>query len=226
MSLNGEQHQECADAILSDVVAALRVARVLPVVVLDDADDARTLAGALRAGGISCAEVTFRTDAAEAGIMNMAGLDDFLVGAGTVVSSDQVDRAVAAGASFIVSPGFSATVVHRARELGVPVFPGVATPTEIQMAFDSGQSILKLFPAEALGGVAMLDALAPPFPSVRFIPTGGIRISNLSSYLARPSVLAVGGSWMVKRSLVQQRRWTEVERLTSEATSHVSEARE
>jgi 2-dehydro-3-deoxyphosphogluconate aldolase/(4S)-4-hydroxy-2-oxoglutarate aldolase len=191
--------------------------RVLPVVVLEDAAKAEPLATALTTGGLPCAEVTFRTDAAVESIKAMAAAPDFLVGAGTVLTAEQVDRAVDAGARFIVSPGFGPAVVRRCQELGVPVFPGVATATEIQMALDTGVHTVKFFPAEQLGGVAMIKALAAPFRTVRFIPTGGVTTANLAGYLANPAVLAVGGTWMVAPDLLAAGDWAEVTRRTQAA---------
>lgn len=205
-----------------DVLDALAATRLVPVVVIDHPADARPLADALTAGGLRCAEVTFRTDAAEEAIRAMAADDDLLVGAGTVLTPTQVDRAVAAGARFVVSPGFSATVVRHCRALGVPVFPGVATATEIQAALEEGLDVVKFFPAEPLGGVAMVSALAAPFSSVRFIPTGGISAAQLGGYLAHRSVLAVGGSWMVASKLIAAGAWDEITRLTAEAVSMVA----
>jgi 2-dehydro-3-deoxyphosphogluconate aldolase / (4S)-4-hydroxy-2-oxoglutarate aldolase len=191
--------------------------RVLPVVVLDDAAKAEPLAAALTEGGLPCAEVTFRTAAAAESIRIMATDPELLVGAGTVLTPAQVERAVDAGARFIVSPGFGPAVVRRSQELGVPVFPGVATATEIQMALDAGITTVKFFPAEQLGGVAMIKALAAPFRDVRFIPTGGVTTANLESYLAHPAVLAVGGTWMVAPDLLAAGDWAEVTRRTAAA---------
>lgn len=199
------------------VVAAVGAARILPVVVLDAARDAAPLADALLRGGLRSAEVTFRTDAAAEAIRVMSERPDLLVGAGTVLTPDQVDRAVEAGARFVVTPGFSPAVVRRCQELGVPVFPGVATGTEIQMALDAGLDTVKFFPAEQLGGVGMIKALAAPFRSVRFIPTGGVNTANLADYLALPAVLAVGGTWMVAPDLIAAGRWDEVAARTAAA---------
>jgi 2-dehydro-3-deoxyphosphogluconate aldolase/(4S)-4-hydroxy-2-oxoglutarate aldolase len=195
--------------------------RLLPVVVIDDATTAEPLAEALIAGGLPCAEITFRTAAAADAIKAMAAVAGLAVGAGTVLTRDQVDRAVDAGARFIVSPGFSAAVVERSRELGVPVYPGAATATEIQMALDAGLSTVKFFPAEQLGGAAMVKALAAPFRQVSFIPTGGVTTDTLSGYLALPSVLAVGGTWMVAADLLKNRDWAEVTRRTRAAVERV-----
>lgn len=171
--------------------------RLIPVVVIHDALRAPMLGEALVAGGIPVAEVTFRTAAAPTAIRAMSAISDLLVGAGTVVTAAQVDAAVEAGARFIVSPGFSLTVVVRAQLHGLPIFPGVVTPTEIMAALDLGLSTLKFFPASTFGGPIALKALGGPFPQVRFIPTGGITPDNVGAYLSLPNVAAVGASWMV-----------------------------
>lgn len=202
-----------------DVIATIGAGRLVPVIVIEDPQAAVPLAEALVAGGLRCAEVTFRTPAAEAALQAMAADPRLLVGAGTVVRPEQVDRAVAAGAKYIVSPGFSATVVRHCQRIGVPVLPGVATATEVQAAGEAGLSVLKFFPAEQLGGLAMLKALAAPFPSVRFVPTGGVNRDNLPGYLGHRSVLAVGGSWMVSPKLIAAGAWDEITRLTAEAVS-------
>lgn len=200
-----------------DVRKTIEAGRLVPVIVIDEPAAAQPLAEALVAGGLRCAEVTFRTAAAEAALSAMAADPRLLVGAGTVIRPEQVDRAVAAGARFIVSPGFSAAVVRRCRELGVAAIPGVATATDVQTALDEGIDILKFFPAEPLGGLTMLKALAAPFPGVRFVPTGGISAAQLGDYLAHPSVVAVGGSWMVASKLIAAAAWDEITRLTAEA---------
>jgi 2-dehydro-3-deoxyphosphogluconate aldolase/(4S)-4-hydroxy-2-oxoglutarate aldolase len=202
-----------------DVIRTIEKGRLVPAVVIDDPAAARPLAEALVAGGLPCAEVTFRTPAAEAALAAMAADPRLLVGAGTVVRPEQVDRAVAAGARFIVSPGLSVGVVRHCRRLGVPVVPGVATATEIQAAGEEGLDVLKFFPAEPLGGLPTLAALAAPFPGVRFVPTGGIGAAQLGRYLAHPSVLAVGGTWMVAPKLVAAGAWDEITRLAAEAVA-------
>ena len=193
--------------------------RVLPVVVLDDAADAEPLAAALLAGGLHCAEVTFRTAAAADAIAAMSKRNDLLVGAGTVLTAAQVDAAVDAGARFVVSPGLGPSVVRRCAERGVPVFPGVATATEIQQALELGLDTLKFFPAGRLGGPAMLRALSAPFRDVRFVPTGGVSAANLAEYLAVPSVLAVGGTWMVAAELIAAGNFEEITRRTAAAAA-------
>ncbi|BCB84950.1 ketohydroxyglutarate aldolase [Phytohabitans suffuscus] len=206
------------------VEQAIGAARLLPVVVLEDAAGAEPLAAALTAGGLRSVEVTFRTDAAAEAIRIMAENPELLVGAGTVLTPAQVDAAVEAGAKFVVSPGFSYPVVAHCQEVGLPVYPGAATATEIQMALDVGLSIVKFFPAEQIGGAKMIKALAAPFRSVRFIPTGGVNTGNLPDYLALGAVFAVGGTWMVAPDLLAAGKWDEVTRLTAEAVAVTSRA--
>ena len=203
------------------ITRALATLRVIPVVVLEAASHAEALGAALKAGGLPCAEVTFRTPAAQEALRTMARDADLLVGAGTVLQPDQVDRALDAGARFIVTPGFSRRVVERCQARGVVVYPGVATPTEIQMALEIGIDIVKFFPAEASGGVDALKAIAAPFPMVRFIPTGGINATNLERYLGFESVLAVGGSWMVAPPLIASGNFDQITRLTRAAVDCV-----
>jgi 2-dehydro-3-deoxyphosphogluconate aldolase/(4S)-4-hydroxy-2-oxoglutarate aldolase len=193
--------------------------RVIPVVVIDRAADATPLADALVEGGLPVAEITFRTPDAEAALRSLAGRDDLMTGAGSVRTVDQVDRAVDAGSSFIVSPGLSAEVVRRCQAVGIPIVPGVATPSEIMQALDLGVDVVKLFPSGVLGGPAAVRALSSPFPSVRFVPTGGVGIANLSDYLALPSVAAVGGSWMVARDLILDGRFDEIRQLSADAVA-------
>lgn len=176
--------------------------RIVPVVVIDDARWAGDLAAALADAGLPVAEVTLRTVAAEEAIRVMAARGDVLVGAGTVLTAQQVDRVVAAGARFVVSPGLSRAVVERCRELGVAVLPGAVTATEVQAALELGVTTVTFFPAEASGGAAAVEALAAPYAGVRFVPTGGIEPGNLADYLSPAAVRAVGGSWMVPRSRI------------------------
>lgn len=202
--------------VVDDIIARLRV---VPVVVLDDAADAAPLADALVRGGLPLAEITFRTAAADAALRVIAADSRLCAGAGTVLTADQVDRAAEAGARFIVSPGFSPAVVARCAERGLPVYPGVATPTEIMQALEAGLRTVKFFPAEAVGGMRALRSISQPFGMMRFVPTGGIDAANMGSYLAHPSVVAVGGSWMVSRALVTAGRFDEVTRLAAEAVA-------
>ena len=202
-----------------EVLDALGAHRLVPVVVLDDAAAADGLAGALVAGGLPVAEVTFRTAAAAESIRIMAARDDVLVGAGTVLTVAQVDAAVDAGASYVVSPGLSRAVVERCHERGVAVLPGAVTASEVMAALELGVETVKFFPAGTSGGAAAVAALAAPFGGVSFVPTGGIGPTNLHEYLAIPSVHAVGGSWMVPRDLVGAGRFDEVRALVAEAVA-------
>jgi len=202
-----------------DVLSALRTARLVPVVVLDDAADADALAGALVAGGLPVAEVTFRTAAAEESIRIMAARGDILVGAGTVLTVAQVDLAVAAGASYVVSPGLSRAVVERCQELGVLALPGAVTATEIQAALELGLTTIKFFPAGTSGGAPAIKALAAPFAHVGVVPTGGVGPKNLAEYLSVPTVVAVGGSWMCPRNLVSAGDFAGITALTVEAVA-------
>ncbi|WP_307828071.1 bifunctional 4-hydroxy-2-oxoglutarate aldolase/2-dehydro-3-deoxy-phosphogluconate aldolase [Nocardioides sp. SYSU D00038] len=189
----------------------LRGHRVVPVVVLDEPERADDLGAALVAGGLPVAEVTFRVPAAAAVLGRLAERGDLVVGAGTVLTTEQVDQAHGAGARFVVSPGLSADVVRRCQELGLPVIPGVSTATELMQALTLGLDTVKFFPAEACGGLGAVKALAAAFPQVRFVPTGGITAETAPTYLAHRAVAAVGGSWMVAPDLLAGGRWDEVE---------------
>lgn len=202
-----------------DILSALADARLVPVVVLDDAADAAPLAEALVAGGLPVAEVTFRTAAAQDSIRAMADRGDMLLGAGTVLTPEQVDQAVAAGASYVVSPGLSRAVVERCQEHGVLALPGAVTATEIQAALELGLSTVKFFPAGTSGGAAAISALAAPFGGVRFVPTGGIGPKNVQDYLSIPAVAAVGGSWMVPKDRIRSGDFAGITALTAEAVA-------
>ncbi|MBV9597636.1 MAG: bifunctional 4-hydroxy-2-oxoglutarate aldolase/2-dehydro-3-deoxy-phosphogluconate aldolase [Chloroflexi bacterium] len=206
---------------VNPVTEAFARLRVVPVVVLERAEDAAALGQALKTGGLPCAEITFRTDAAEEALRTLSRDDDLLVGAGTVLSAEQVDRALEAGARFIVTPGFSPAVVERCRVRGVVVYPGVATPTEIQMALEVGVTEVKFFPAEPAGGARALQAIAAPYSMMRFIPTGGITPANLKGYLEQKAVLAVGGSWLVAPELIAVQDFEEIRRRTAAAVQLV-----
>lgn len=194
----------------NDTADVLRGHRIVPVVVLDDVARADDLGAALVAGGLPVAEVTFRTPDAAAVLRRLAQRGDLVVGAGTVLTTDQVDLAHEAGAGFVVSPGLSSEVVHRCQELGLPVVPGVSSATEIMHALRLGLDTVKFFPAEASGGLGMVKALSAAFPQVRFVPTGGITAASAPAYLAHPAVVAVGGSWMVAPDLLAAGQWDEV----------------
>jgi 2-dehydro-3-deoxyphosphogluconate aldolase / (4S)-4-hydroxy-2-oxoglutarate aldolase len=201
-----------------EVVARLARARVVPVASLDDGDQAASAASALLRGGLDCIEVTFRTAAAAEAIERARAIEGMLVGAGTVLTPDQARAAAAAGAQFAVAPGTNPAVVEECAVLGLPFFPGVATPSEIEAARALGRTTLKLFPAAQVGGPGYVRAVAAVYPDVRFLPTGGIGPDSAADYLALPAVLAVGGSWLVRPDLLREGRYDEVERLAREAT--------
>ena len=191
---------------------------VVPVVVLDDVKDALPLAKALTEGGLPCAEVTFRTEAAEESIKVMAeAYPDMVVGAGTVLTIEQVDAAVKAGAKFIVSPGFDPEIVDYCLEKEIPIFPGCVTPSEVAQAVKRGLKVVKFFPAEPAGGVAMIKAMAAPYHQLRFMPTGGIGTQNLKDYLEFDKIICCGGSWMVKADLIKNGEFDKICKLTKEA---------
>jgi 2-dehydro-3-deoxyphosphogluconate aldolase/(4S)-4-hydroxy-2-oxoglutarate aldolase len=199
---------------MHDVLKTLELVGIIPVVVIEDEDDAEPLAQALLRGGLPTMEITFRTAAAEGAMKRIARKSpDVLLGAGTVLTIDQVKAAVDCGARYIVSPGISVTIVEYCLKNNIAVTPGVATPTDIQTAIGLGLDVVKFFPAEASGGVEYLKAISAPFRQMRFIPTGGISQATVLSYLKHPSVLACGGSWMVKSDLISSRRFDEIERL-------------
>ena len=208
---------------MNDKIAACGV---VPVVVLDDAKDAKPLAEALVEGGLPVAEVTFRTAAAEESIRIMAeAYPDMLVGAGTVLSVDQVKRAVNAGAKFIVSPGFDAEVVDYCLENNIPVYPGTVTPSDVIQCVKRGLEVVKFFPAESFGGVSTIKSLAAPFTTIKFTPTGGISAKNLKDYLGFSRIIACGGSWMVKGDLVKAGDFAKIKKLVKEAAELVKEIR-
>jgi 2-dehydro-3-deoxyphosphogluconate aldolase/(4S)-4-hydroxy-2-oxoglutarate aldolase len=194
------------------VVARLARAGVLPVLTVTDVATVDPTCRALLAGGVSCVEITYRTACADEAIMVASQLPDFLVGAGTVVDAGQAIAAAQAGARFAVAPGLSETVVAVAREIGLPFFPGVATPSEIDRARRLGCRVLKVFPASALGGPDFVRSVSAPYPGLRFIPTGGVDASTIGSYLAVPSVLACGGSWLCAPDLIAAGRFDEISR--------------
>ncbi|MBD5488278.1 MAG: bifunctional 4-hydroxy-2-oxoglutarate aldolase/2-dehydro-3-deoxy-phosphogluconate aldolase [Lachnospiraceae bacterium] len=199
---------------------------VVPVVVLNDAKDARPLAEALCEGGLPCAEVTFRTEAAEESIRSMVKeFPEMFVGAGTVLTIEQTDRAIDAGAKFIVSPGFDPEIVDHCLERSIPVFPGCITPSEVAQAVKRGLEVIKFFPAEQFGGIDTIKALAAPYTDIKFMPTGGINAANLEKYLSYDRIVACGGSWMVKADLIRNEEFDIVKKLTAEAVRMVSDIR-
>lgn len=193
---------------------------IVPVIALEDAQDAEPLAKALISGGISCAEVTFRTEAAEESIRIMSEkFPEMIVGAGTVLDTTQAQRAVEAGAKFIVSPGLNPKVVAWCTEHNIPVLPGCATPSDIECAMELGLSAVKFFPAEANGGLLAIKAMAAPYPTIKFMPTGGISAGNLNEYLDFKKVIACGGSFMVNGAMIKEKDWKGITLLTKATVS-------
>jgi 2-dehydro-3-deoxyphosphogluconate aldolase / (4S)-4-hydroxy-2-oxoglutarate aldolase len=205
---------------MDKVLDRLGELKLIPVVKIENAADAVPLGEALLEGGLPVAEITFRTDAAEEAIASLsANLPELLVGAGTVLKIIQVQRAIDAGAKFIVAPGFNPRTVSYCVENGYPITPGVNSPTQIEAALEYDLEVVKFFPAEASGGLAMLKAMSAPYSGVRFIPTGGISAANVREYLAHPSILACGGSWMVKPALIKAGSFAEITKLCREAVA-------
>ena len=205
---------------MNRVLEEIKKIGIVPVVVLDDAKDAEPLAKALCEGGLPCAEVTFRTAAAEESIRIMAEqFPEMLVGAGTVLTTEQVDRAVNAGAKFIVSPGLNPKVVKYCVEKGIPVTPGCSNPSDVEVAIELWLDVVKFFPAEAAGGLSMINSMAAPYTMMKFMPTGGINAKNLTSYLDFKKIIACGGSWMVNKDMIAAKDWDGITALTKEAVS-------
>ena len=208
---------------MSKIVEQLRALRIVPVIVIDDPKDAVPLASALLDGGLPIAEVTFRTASAAESIKRIAGeKPDLLVGAGTVLKAEQAKQARAAGAAFMVAPGFNPAVVDYCLEQNIPVFPGVATPTEVEMALNKELTVVKFFPAEPMGGLAYLKAMSAPYGMMSFIPTGGISSKNLKDYLAFSRVVACGGSWMAPAEWIKGQM---LDRIREETKNAVEAAR-
>ncbi len=207
---------------MNNVLERLGKIGIVPVVKIDNAKDAKALATALVNGGLPCAEVTFRTEAAEDAIKIMTeNYPQMLVGAGTVLTTEQVDRAVNAGAAFIVTPGFNRKIVEYCISKNIPITPGCPTTSDIEAAIELGLDAVKFFPAENLGGISMIKALSAPYSGVKFMPTGGINAENITSYLDCKKILACGGSWMVKDSLINAGKFDEIENLTRKAVSNM-----
>lgn len=205
---------------IKEILNQVEKFRIIPVIKLDHADEAVPVVRALCEGGLPVAEITFRTDAAEESIrLAVEALPEAVIGAGTVVNVQQAQRAKAAGAKFIVSPGFSPKVTEWAVENGMPLFPGCCTPTEIMAAMEFGIPVVKFFPAAQYGGVGTIKSLAAPFPGIRFIPTGGINTDNLTEYLNYDRIIACGGSWMAEDRLIRNGMFDEIRKRTEEAVS-------
>ncbi len=208
------------------IIDRAREIGIVPVVSIPKLEDALPLAEALLEGGCGCAEITFRTAAAAEAIARIRSrFPEILLGAGTVLTTEQAETAISAGAEFIVSPGTNLTVVDYCLSKGVSIFPGVCTPTEIEMALSKGVDVVKFFPAEPMGGVKFLQAICAPYRNVRFIPTGGIDATNVIQYLVLPQVVACGGSWMVKPELFEAGDFAKVKRLAGEAVALARELR-
>ena len=191
---------------------------IVPVVVIEDPQEAKPVAEALLAGGISCIEVTYRTDAAEESIRTICeSFPEMLVGAGTILTIEQAESAIQAGASFLVSPGTNPNIIKYCSEKGVLITPGVSSPTDIEMALSYGIDVVKFFPAEQLGGLPTIKAMSAPYSTVKFLPTGGINEDNIASYMSFHKVLACGGSWMVNRSLIKKGDFEKITRLSHQA---------
>lgn len=207
---------------MNEVLEKIGKIGIVPVVKLDDAKDAVPLANALIKGGLPCAEVTFRTDAAEEAIRLISEkFPEMLVGAGTVLTTEQVDRAISAGAKFIVTPGYNSKIVKYCIDKNIPITPGCPSSSDIEAAIEMGLDVVKFFPAEPLGGINMIKALAAPYVGVKFMPTGGINAKNINEYLDCDKIVACGGSWMVKDTLINEGKFDEIEALTREAVSNM-----
>ena len=197
--------------------------KVVPIIVMDHCDAAAPLAQALMSAGLPCAEITFRTAAAEETIRTIKkACPEILVGAGTVTNTEQVDQSIDAGAEFIVSPGLDLRVIDYCLKKGIATIPGCVTPSEVMAAANHGINVVKFFPAEQCGGIKTIAALSAPFPQIKFMPSGGIGISNIANYLAHPKVIACGGSWMVKKSLIEAGDFKKITELTKETVRAVS----
>ncbi len=208
---------------MNEIAKQIEDIKVMPVVAIENQDDAQRLADALIEGGIPCAEITLRTDAGLAVIKSLSERSDFLVGAGTVHNAVKAAAVVDAGGKFVVAPGFNPKTVAWCVDQKIPVFPGTSNPTDLEHALEFGLEIVKFFPAEAMGGVNTLKAFHGPYRSLRFMPTGGIKLSNLKDYLSLPYVIACGGSWMVKSDLIASGRFDEITRLAAETVKLVKE---
>jgi len=210
---------------MNDIIQQIAKLKIVPVVAIDKASDAPALAEALVKGGLPIAEITFRTAAAPEAIKAAAKIPGMLVGAGTVLTVDQVKQAVDLGSKFIVSPGLNPKVVKYCVDNKIPVTPGIATATELEMALDHGLNVVKFFPAESIGGIKMIKALAAPYGMMKFMPTGGITTDNLADYLKFPAVLACGGSWMVAKDLISAGKFDQITEITKAAVKLANEIR-
>lgn len=209
---------------MSEVLEGIRRIRVIPVIAIRNSADAEPLGEALIQGGLPCAEITFRTEAAADSIHALVRRGDLLVGAGTVLTVEQAKTAIDRGARFIVSPGFNPKVVQYCIDNHILVTPGVCTPTDISIALEFGLKVVKFYPAEAFGGLKTLKAVSEPFPGLQFIPTGGIGPNNLIEYLTFPKVLGVAGTWIAQTDLISAGRFEEIARLARQALELAAQA--
>ena len=207
---------------MNEILKKIEEVRIVPVVVLEDAKDAAPLANALCEGGLACAEVTFRTDEAAEVIKEMKkARPDMLVGAGTVLTKEQVDQAVDAGAQFIVSPGLNPEIVEYCVNKNLTIIPGCANPSDVEQALKYHLEVVKFFPAEALGGLKLIKAMSAPYKNVKFMPTGGINPKNVKEYLDFKAIIACGGTWMVPKDAVENKEFDKIEKLTKEAVEAI-----
>ncbi|MBE5761276.1 MAG: bifunctional 4-hydroxy-2-oxoglutarate aldolase/2-dehydro-3-deoxy-phosphogluconate aldolase [Clostridiales bacterium] len=207
---------------MNEVLKKLQAIGLIPVIKIEDIDKAVPLAKALCDGGLPCAEITFRAAGADKAIAAItAALPEMLVGAGTVLTCEQVDAAVKAGAKFIVSPGLNPRVVKYCVEKGIPVTPGCSNPSDIEQAIELGLEVVKFFPAESIGGIKAIKAMSAPYSQMKFIPTGGINAQNMKEYLAFNKILACGGSWMVKEDLIKEGKFAEITALARQAVQEM-----
>ena len=210
--------------MMDEILKKIGELRLVPVVKIEDSRNALPLGQALRDGNLPIAEITYRTDAAEEAIRILtAELPEILVGAGTVLTMDQVKSAVGAGARFVVAPGFNPKVVDYCLEHNITIIPGVNNPSQIERALESRIEVVKFFPAEASGGIPFLKAVAAPYSGIQFLPTGGINLQNMMSYLSFSRVIACGGSWMVKSDLISAGKFQDIKRLSREAVDTIKE---
>ncbi len=209
-----------------NVYEEIKKCGIIPVVAMDKCADIVPLANALIKGGLRCIEITFRTDAAQDAIsMLRQNIPDMIIAAGTVLTTEQVDQAIEAGADFIVSPGSNTDVIKHCLSRNIDIIPGVMTPSEIERNLQLGIDVMKFFPAEQVGGIDFLKALHGPYRTVRFMPTGGLNAANVGSYLEQDYIIACGGSWMVKPSMINDNEWDQIAQLAHEASQIVAELR-
>lgn len=208
---------------MKEFIKKLEELKIVPVIKINDAKNAYALGKALVEGGLPVAEVTFRTDAAEESIREMKKIDGLIVGAGTITSVKMAEIAVAAGAEFLVTAGFSRPVTEYAVANNIPLFPGACTPTEVLSIMEYDLPVAKFFPAEQYGGLTTIKALAGPFPNMKFMPTGGVSTKNVREYLSHPNIIACGGSWMVKEDLIDGGHFDQVTSLVREAVELVKD---